>query len=173
MTWKILTDDTHKILYWSGIRPVDPSDLNKRATLLSGEENSTISDPVIKSRARSGETIDPDQLLADAEQKNSQPSSEQPPIIETVAEEPPPSPIFEPSDLVGRSFLMPPQEDGQKFRARVVKLLEDHESSLEENPTRIKFLCSVNDDKAEEIITYNQLLDHITRDEETDIVWKF
>jgi hypothetical protein len=65
------------------------------------------------------------------------------------------------------------QEDGQKFRAKIVKLLEDHESELHDNPTRIKFLCSVNDDKAEEIITYNQMLNYITRDEENPVIWKF
>ena len=43
------------------------------------------------------------------------------------------TPVFSPSDLIGRSFLMDKSEDGQQFRARVVELLEDHESSLEEN----------------------------------------
>jgi hypothetical protein len=83
------------------------------------------------------------------------------------------APIFDPQDLVGCTFLLDEQEDGQKFRAKIVKLLEDHESELQENPTRIKFLCSVNGDKAEEIITYNQMLDYISHDEEDPVVWKF
>jgi hypothetical protein len=32
---------------------------------------------------------------------------------------------------------------------------------------------SVNNVKAEEIITYNKMLEYITRDEESDIMWKF
>jgi hypothetical protein len=41
------------------------------------------------------------------------------------------------------------------------------------NPTRIQFRVSVNEDKAEEIIMYNKMLEYITRDEESDIMWKF
>ena len=70
-----------------------------------------------------------------------------------------PSAVFNPEDLVGRTFLMDPQEDGQQFRSRIVKLIKDYEDSVEENPTRLKFLLSVNDEKAEEVITYKKLLD--------------
>jgi Reverse transcriptase (RNA-dependent DNA polymerase) len=87
--------------------------------------------------------------------------------------EPPPSPIFNPADLIGRTFLMDEQEDGQKFRGRVVELIEDHESKVEDNPTRIEFRVSVNEDKAEEIITNNKMSEYITRDEGSDIQWKF
>jgi hypothetical protein len=54
-----------------------------------------------------------------------------------------------------------------------VELIEYHESMVEENPTRIKFRVSVNDDKAEEIITSNKMLEYITKDEDSDIKWKF
>jgi hypothetical protein len=73
-----------------------------------------------------------------------------------VNAESPPSLIFNHEDLIGRTFLMDEQEDGQKFRGHIVELIEDHESKLEDNPTRIKFRVSVNEDKAEEIITYNK-----------------
>jgi hypothetical protein len=86
----------------------------------------------------------------------------------TLADAPPP-PIFNPEDLSGRSFLMDKQEDGQQFRGQIVELIEDHESKVEDNPTRIKFRISVNEDKAEDIITYNKMLDYITKDEESDI----
>jgi hypothetical protein len=39
--------------------------------------------------------------------------------------------------------------------------------------TRIKFRVSVNNNKAEEIITYNKMLEDITKDKELDIMWKF
>jgi hypothetical protein len=44
---------------------------------------------------------------------------------------------------------------------------------LEENPSSIKLKVSVNNDKAEEIITYNKMLEYITKDEDSDIMWKF
>jgi hypothetical protein len=68
---------------------------------------------------------------------------------------------------------MDEQEDGQKFRGRIVELNEHHESKVEDNPTRIKFRVSVNEDKAEEINPYNKMLSYITKDEESDIQWKF
>jgi hypothetical protein len=68
---------------------------------------------------------------------------------------------------------MDEQPDGQKARGKIVQLIEDHESSLEDNPTRIQFRVSVNNNKAEEIITYNKMLEYSTRDEESDIMWKF
>jgi hypothetical protein len=44
---------------------------------------------------------------------------------------------------------------------------------VEDNLTRIKFRVYVNNDQAEEIITYNKLLDYLAKDAEIDIVWKF
>jgi hypothetical protein len=44
---------------------------------------------------------------------------------------------------------------------------------VEDNPTRINLRISVNEDTAEEIITYNKMLEYITRYEESDIQWKF
>jgi hypothetical protein len=53
------------------------------------------------------------------------------------ADTPLPSPVFNPQDLIGQSFLMNEQQDGQRSRGKIVQLIEDHESSLEDNPTRI------------------------------------
>jgi hypothetical protein len=92
-----------------------------------------------------------------------------------------PSPVFNPQDLIGWSFLMDKQSDGQKPRATIIQVLEDHESSLEssfessleDNPTRIKFRVSLNKDQQEDTITYSKMLEYITKDEESDITWKF
>jgi hypothetical protein len=87
--------------------------------------------------------------------------------------EPDPPPIFNPADLIGRSLLMHKQEDGQQFRGCIVELLQDHESNLEDNPTRIKFRISINEDQAEEAITYNEMIEYITNNDESHIMWKF
>jgi hypothetical protein len=84
-----------------------------------------------------------------------------------------PSPVFNPQDLIGRSFLMDKQSDGQRPRATITQLLEDHESKLEDNPTRMKFTLSLNNYQQEDIIAYNKMLQYITRDEESDITRKF
>jgi hypothetical protein len=84
-----------------------------------------------------------------------------------------PSPVFNLQDLIGWRFLMDKQSDGQKPRATITQLLEDHESSLEDNPTRTKLKVSLNKDQQEDIITYNKMLGYITKDEESDITWKF
>jgi hypothetical protein len=68
---------------------------------------------------------------------------------------------------------MDKQSDGQRPRATITQLLEDHESKLKDNPTRIKFKLSLNNDQQDDIITYNKMLEYITKDEDSDITWKF
>ena len=70
---------------------------------------------------------------------------------ETLAT-PMPMPIADPNDLMGCTFLMAPQPDGQRFRARIVRAIEDHERNLASNPEHTHFLCSVNDDQFDEIM---------------------
>jgi hypothetical protein len=76
------------------------------------------------------------------------------------------------SDLIGRTFLTE-QEDGQMHRARIVAAIEDHDANTAENADRIRFVCSVNNDQYEEILTYNQILEHIEQTEEDAILWRF
>jgi hypothetical protein len=59
-----------------------------------------------------------------------------------------PSPVFNPEYHIGCSFLMDTQADGQQAKGQIVQLIEDHESLVAENPTRINFRVSVNNDQA-------------------------
>jgi hypothetical protein len=68
--------------------------------------------------------------------------------------------LVDTSDLIGRTFLTE-QDDGQKHKARIVAAIEDHNACTEKNLERMRFVCSVNDDKYEEIMTYNQIMDPI------------
>jgi hypothetical protein len=68
---------------------------------------------------------------------------------------------------------MPPQEDGQRFRARIVRAIQDHEQHLAKDEDHIHFLCSINDDQFEEIMSYNELLRSLKQDGENDTVWRF
>jgi hypothetical protein len=151
MTFMILTDNTMKILHRSNVRTaLDPLSPNKRVDPTSGEKYQP--PPFIKSRSKeSDEVLD----------ENGEPQTRfyQLPLVDT-------------SDLIGRTFLTE-QEDGQIHRAWIVAAIEDHEAETQRNTDRMRFVCSVNDDKYEEIMTYNQILEHIERSEEDAIVWRF
>ena len=164
LTWMVLTEDTNKILYRSVVRPHSDDDPNLRADFPPDPDSNEGETPhkarnIVKSR------FDGDQEFIVVSPDDN--------IDSLINPDVPPSPVFDPEDLIGRTFLMDQQSDGQKFRAKVTEMVEDHESQLLDNPTRIKFLCSINNDQAEELLTYNQVLDYITKDEETDITWKF
>ena len=132
MTWKILTDDTQKIIHRSNVRKIGgPMSRNVRAELLDGESPT----PIIKSRHDSKFSNDDLADEVDGETKELN------------------MPVIYPTDIVGRTFLLEPQEDGQRHRARIVKEIQDHEAGVEHNPDKIKFICSVNDDEYEEILS--------------------
>ena len=55
-------------------------------------------------------------------------------------------PIFDPTNLIGRTFLMDPQENGERYCTKILEALVESEEQLAKHPDRIKFVCSVNDD---------------------------
>jgi hypothetical protein len=153
LTYKVFNPSTQKAIHRSLIRPADTSDPNLRVASLGGEIEA-VTTPVIHSRR--------DQMLLDTKQPSTQYSVES-----TV------TPIVNPEELIGRTFLWDKQYDGQQFRAQIVKLIDDHTSQLENNKDRIKIILSLDEDAREEVITYNQLLDYLARDNDNDIIWKF
>ena len=64
---------------------------------------------------------------------------------------------FSPDDLVGRTFLKQPEEDGTRFRARIVRKIIE----MDENEEKIKFLVKLPDQDQDEILAYNKILDII------------
>ena len=56
-------------------------------------------------------------------------------------------------NLLGRSFLLPPEDNGERHMAKVIDI-DDHGQTLED----IKFKLKINKDQAEEIMSYNQLM---------------
>jgi hypothetical protein len=47
--------------------------------------------------------------------------------------------IVNPQELLGCTFLMDTQEDGQRFRARIVECISDHESNVHRSDDHVKF----------------------------------
>ena len=158
MTFKVLSDDTQKIMYRSRLRPAKPDAPNLRIEPPGGE-----ADPIIK-----GIKKHPDPPWQNGEFPDGE-TSEPNTADSTEAA------TFSPDDLVGRSFLLPPRDDGQRFRARIIQSLEDNETDLQDNPTRRKFIASVNDDQFQEIYTFAQISDFINEAENNSDTteWKF
>jgi hypothetical protein len=86
------------------------------------------------------------------------------------------TPTIEPADLIGRTFLMAPREDEQRFQCKIVEAIIRNEGNLEKELGLIQFKCSVNNDEYEEIVTYNEIINHIERQDgglDEDSIWKF
>ena len=80
-----------------------------------------------------------------------------------------PMPEFDPDDLIGRTFLLPPQENGERLRAKVTKkVVEEIEAEDANRIPNINFILDIGEGKVEEPITYNQLLDHLEQAEVED-----
>ena len=76
-------------------------------------------------------------------------------------------------NLLGRSFLLPPEDNGERHMAKIIDI-DDHGQPLED----IKFRLKISKDQAEEIMSYNQLMDYIQKgtgdaEEDPDSFFKF
>ena len=69
---------------------------------------------------------------------------------------------------------MPPEEDGTRYGAKIIALVNNHlaENNFEKQPKRVKFKCLVND-KYEEVVACNDIIDYIEADDTQDGAWKF
>jgi hypothetical protein len=145
MTFKILTDDTLNIIHRSNVRlALNPHAKNLRLDPL---EPGDIATPIIKSRHDSADDW------------------------ETL----PPMPIIDPSELIGHTFLMD-KEDGNDImhessmllmKRKFANVLANTNMNSSGNlDTYKQFVCSVNDDNYEEILSYNELMDYIEKDKQ-------
>ena len=79
-------------------------------------------------------------------------------------------PTFDPSDLIGRTFLLPPQENGERHRAKVtrqvVEIIDQDNGQRLEN---IDFILDIGNGEVEELISYNQLLEHLENAQDHDM----
>jgi len=83
---------------------------------------------------------------------------------------------LKPDDLVDRTFLLPPNADGTRQRARIVKMINKHLDEIEDDPDRKAELAKfkvIVDDKWEDVVAYNDIIEHIEKDETWDGSWRF
>ena len=165
LTWRILTEDTQKIINRSGVRSALRTTTNQRLASPSGE-GTTLPFPIPYSQSQNSLPLDP----LDA----STPNFEHFVKSQTGEDEDNPIPManIDIPNLLGRSFLLPPEDNGERHMAKVIDI-DDHGQTLED----IKFKLKTNKDQAEEIMSYNQLMDYIQKgtdaEEDPDSLFKF
>jgi hypothetical protein len=161
MSYKILTDDTRQIIHHSNIRSAaDPNARNLHLDLLNDEPPE-----VIWSLRKASPALDHGE---DSSLHSMEPTDENPEHPSTGDD----TVIVDPQELLGRTFLMDTQEDGQRFHACIVECISDH--NIRRSDDHVKFQISVNEDEHKEIITYNELMDFIEKNQENNaIVWRF
>ena len=79
---------------------------------------------------------------------------------------------LKPKDLIGRTIILD-QEDGTRIRAKILKSISESDDAEVQDSNVTKFLISMGKEKHEELLSYQQILDHINRDMEDDRIWKF
>ena len=80
--------------------------------------------------------------------------------------------VMQPEDMIGRTFLTEPLDNGERRHTRIVKAIIDHKNNLTNDSDHIKFLCPFNNDEYEDILAYNDIVNHIERDYEDSTLWK-
>ena len=165
-TWRILTEDTQKIIIRSGVRSALRTTTNQRLASPSGE-GTTLPFPIpYPQQSENSLPLDP----LDA----STPNFEH--FVKSQSGEDEDNPIhmanIDIPNLLGRSFLLPPKDNGERHMAKIIDI-DDHGQPLED----IKFRLKINKDQAEEIMSYNQLMDYIQKgtdaEEDPDSLFKF
>ena len=166
LTWRILTEDTHKIIIRSGVRSALRTTTNQRLASPSGEAT-TLPFPIpYPQQSTTSLPLDP----LDA----STPNFEH--FVKSQSGEDDDNPILMANidipNLLTRSFLLPPEDNGERHMAKIIDI-DDHGQPLED----IKFKLKINKDQAEEIMSYNQLMDYIQKgtdaEEDPDSLFKF
>ena len=85
---------------------------------------------------------------------------------------------YKPDDLIGRTFLLPPSQNGERCRAcikqkvlEVSHKLDEDQETLADN---INFLLDVGQGRSQAIISYNQVLNCLEKDNQDDeTLYKF
>ncbi|KAG7345437.1 hypothetical protein IV203_032968 [Nitzschia inconspicua] len=160
LTWKVLDSTTNKVLHRSLLRPANETAPNLCLATLGGEDPSTVRPTIF---SKSFDTSDDGTKRDDPMDEGTKGR-----VLNEKGDA-----LVQLSDLVGMTFLTDPQPDGQIFRARVVEMIDNHDDEVESHPDRIKFLCKMDKNGREDLLTYNQVLDYLNRDMENPVLWKY
>ena len=152
LTWRTLTEDTQRIIICSGIQSALSTTTNQCLASHSGE-GTTLPFPIpYPQQSKNSLPLDPfDESTPNFEQfVNSQSGEDE--------DNPIPMANIDIPNLLGRSFLLPPEDNGEHHMAKIIDI-DDHGPPIED----MKFNLKINKDQAEEIMSYNQLMDYIQK----------
>ena len=152
MTYKVLTEDTLKVIHRSRIKlaSVDPN-LRLDHPTLPPEQNTTDVNP------------NPEVTLQSDTITNILPTSEIKRPMANITTE----------DLIGRTYLSQPQEDGTRRRIKIIEQLDDFDNMIAKDSNMIKFRATTDDGTIEEVITYSQIFDKLEAEDGEDDEWHF
>ena len=166
LTWRTLTEDTQRIIICSGIQSALSTTTNQCLASPSGEGTTLPFSIPYPQQSKNSLPLDPfDESTPNFEQfVNSQSGEDE--------DNPIPMANIDIPNLLGRSFLLPPEDNGEHHMAKIIDI-DDHGPPLED----MKFKLKINKDQAEEIMSYNQLMDYIQKgtdaEEDPDPLLKF
>ena len=79
---------------------------------------------------------------------------------------------YNPEDLIGRTFLLPPNQKGERHRASIKEKVIEISQKLDEDQNtlvdNINFLLDVGQGRSQAIISYNQELNYLERENHDD-----
>ena len=166
LTWRTLTEDTQRIIICSGIQSSLSTTTNQCLASPSGEGTTLPFSIPYPQHSKNSLPLDPfDESTANFEQfVNSQSGEDE--------DNPIPMANIDIPIPFGSSFLLPPEDNGEHHMAKIIDI-DDHGPPLED----MKFKFKINKDQAEEIMSYNQLMDYIQKgtdgEEDLDLLFKF
>ena len=83
-----------------------------------------------------------------------------------------PMAIVDVDQLIGRTFLLS-REDEQSHHACIVGVVKSHEYDIHNHMEHVRFKCSVNNNKYEEILSYSQIMEYLEKDRDNPTIWNF
>ena len=151
LTHMVLHADTLKIIYRSAIRPRALKNPDQRSVDAGGEEDHQPHSKPLKHPTDGDKPTRPDVPTV---------------FIKSRHDDGPTSskllPEFNPYDLVRRTFLLPPGDNGERLRAKVTrKVVEAIEKADGERVQKLSYILGIGNGKLEELISYIQLVDRL------------
>ena len=134
LTWKILTDDTNTIITRSAVRSATKTSPNLRLDPPKGEDQ-------------------PQDLTSDVfvyGRPNPDGSDHTPPMS-----------IINFDDLLGRTFFLPMDENGERKRATISEHVKDLYQDQVSREDQLRFKLKIDGDQLDDLISYNQLMEYL------------
>jgi hypothetical protein len=149
MTFQVLSKTTRKIIFRSNVHSVSTSGCPNYRLSTDGE-------------------LDKDDYLSDDIPSKNIIQSAYNNLLDppTTA---PPTLVFQCSDLIDRSFLDSPCEDGTQHWVRITKAIADHIDTVNKHPDKVKFLLESSTGQYEKILTYLEVLNFLNDEDDHNI----